>query len=70
MAAKRKGPGRPPLPKGVAKGSAISLKLSPSERGIADELAARLGITRATLLRRALLAVAQHPHLVETPGLK
>ena len=55
---KRRGPGRPRLPKGKAKGAVLSIRLTPAERELLDALADDEGSTvsewaRATLLHAA-----------------
>ncbi len=51
--------GRPPLPKGEAKGSTFSLRLKPGERSIIDAAAKRAGFESASeWARRALMAMA------------
>lgn len=65
MAAKKKRRGgKRPLPPGVGKLHVIGFKVSAAEMALCDELAARHGIERSELMRRALHAAALHPELI------
>ena len=50
--------GRPPLPKGEAKGSLLSVRFSVDERRALDQAAERNGERLSEWARRALLAAA------------
>jgi len=64
MATKKRKRGPRPLPPGVSKQFLISCKVSASELALCDELAARHGLGRSEVMRRALHAVAVQPELV------
>ena len=59
---RKRGPGRPKLPKGQAKGSVLSVRLTPAMRAAVDREAARAEMTASkwaeTAIARALEAGA------------
>lgn len=52
------------MPPGVAKSKRLQIKLSPADLIQCDELAARHGLDRSELVRRAVQAVADHPSIL------
>lgn len=59
---KKAKPGRPRVPKKLAKGSLLSVRFSESERAALDAAAERDGVKLSEWARRALLAAAQSPN--------
>jgi hypothetical protein len=63
-AKKRKGPGRPPLPPGVAKDTVVRFMASSSEIELMNMVAARHGLVRSEVIRRALKLLEMYPGLM------
>jgi predicted HicB family RNase H-like nuclease len=59
MAAKKK-VGRPPFPKGKARGLIIALRLQPEERAAFDKAAKRRGLSLSDWIRKMLKAAIGH----------
>ena len=56
---KRRGPGRPALPKAERKGAIFSVRLSPAEREQVEAAAGKMGLKAAAWARLALLDAAK-----------
>ena len=54
----KRGPGRPPTPKKLAKAAPISIRFSESERRLVDRAAERVGVKVSKWIRDAVLAAA------------
>jgi uncharacterized protein (DUF1778 family) len=54
----KRGPGRPPTPKKLAKVAPISIRFSESERRLVDRAAERSGVKVSKWIRDAVLAAA------------
>jgi hypothetical protein len=52
----KRGPGRPPVPKKLAKGSLLSVRFSTEERRALEQAAERAGVKLSEWARRRLLA--------------
>ena len=61
MSADRRRMGRPPLAEGKAKGSLLSVRLSPDERRALEGAAGRAGEKLSEWARKRLLAAADDP---------
>jgi hypothetical protein len=55
---KRRGPGRPALPKAERKGAIFSVRLSPQERDQVERAAQAIGLKAAAWAREVLLEAA------------
>jgi hypothetical protein len=64
VTAKQPRVGRPVLPPGSGKTRLLTVKVTPSEMALFDEVAARHKLDRSELVRRAVLAVAANPELL------
>jgi len=61
-AAKKRGPGRPRLPKGEARGAVLSVRLTTEERRVAEAAARAAGLSASDWARATLVAEAIPPH--------
>lgn len=58
MSREKRGPGRPPMPEGAAKGNMFAVRLTPAERAAIDAAAERAGKGVTQWAREVLLAAA------------
>jgi len=63
---KRRGPGRPALPKAKRKAAIFSVRLSPAERDQMETAARAIGLKAATWARRVLLEASAKAGMTQT----
>ena len=64
MLAKRKKRGRPTLPEGSSRSVVLHLKVTPAEAMLIDSVAARHGVNRSEIIRRAVHILSIYPTLM------
>jgi hypothetical protein len=65
--AKKAKRGRPPLPEGAGRTIMLHLKVTPAEAALVDSVAARHGINRSEVFRRAVAILNIYPNLMPPP---
>jgi hypothetical protein len=56
--------GRPALPEGTARSVMLQLKVTPGEAAFIDSIAARHGVSRSEIFRRAVTILSMFPNLM------
>lgn len=64
MAIKKSKRGRPALPEGTSKSEIVKIKVTPAEVVIIDSVAARHGLSRSEVMRRAIKLLDFFPEMM------